>query len=558
MYYSAKKERPQLSASTFHSSQSTFYSTHQSRTAPGSAVKVIEPLSARSLNNNLRQSQAVQLSYYQADSKLQGIHNRYEKEVQDVQQNYEKHYSDHRNLGSTVVELEGLLETEQGRLEQLQARYNDHMRAYEQEKRQRLHLARENTDLRTEMKRKDDLIMDYEKRLEVTQQSRSGMTHENEDLCNEVKRMSELYNVKLKEIESKYVAESKKFEEQNEELRKKIRELNEENERKIRETIREYDSKYRSFENHIREKDRIISECNAEIQSIKQFNMKVKMEYEEELRRQLAHVKYEETNKHEPVVKELEIRIKQLESEKEQVKQKVEDTAQDVQDKEKVLKDAKNWFTEQIQSLKKQNMDLKDRISWDETEIERLQGEIRGKDSSVIKLQTEIKRLDGEIRHQKESLTKENTKVYNRNDADVRRFQEYEQQLVKRIEDLDALLRASETENGQLKLDLERFREKVSTNIQRSIIQTFGEYGVQEGQGEAQAQDQYYSQGQRQSHYQNQNQNQSQYQSQQRQSHYQNQNQSQYQSQQRQSHYQNQNQSQYQSQQRQSQRRDYY
>ena len=511
MYYSAQKSRPNPpSASTLYSSQSTFHTTQQSRTAPNSAVKILD-----SNPSHLRQSQAIQLSYYNTESKLQNIQNRYEKDIQDVQHNYERHYGDHRHLGNTVVELEVLLESERTRLEAVQAQYNDSVRAFDQEKRARLNLARENTDLRTELRMKDEIILDYERKLAVTQDSRSGMTLENNELCNEVKRMSELYNVRLKEIEAKYVAESKKFEEQMEELRSQIRTNDLENERKIREVIREYDAKHRSLENNIREKDRIIVECNAEISALKEYKMKVKMEFEEELRRQISHVKYEGTNKFEPVIKELEAKIKRLESEKEMVRQQVEDTTQDVQDKEKVLKDAKDWFTEQIQSLKKQNMDLKDHVSWDATEIERLQGEIRGKDSAIIKLQTEIQRLDGEIRHQKESLVKENTRVYNRNENDIRRFQEYEQQLVKRIEDLDGLLRASEQENGQLKLDLERFREKMAASVHRSIVQTFGEYGsvVQENQNQSQNQ-QY--QSQRQSHYQSQSQSQ-------RQSHYQSQ-----------------------------------
>jgi len=234
--------------------------------------------------------------------------------------------------------------------------------------------------------------------------------------------------------------------------------------------------KVKSFGNQHREKDRIIVEGDSEIKSLKDYNMKIKMDFEEELRRQIVTVKGEEKSKYESVIKGQELRIKDADVEIDSLKNKVQDLVHDVNNKDKMNKDVKGRVEDQVGALRRELIDLNDKISAYDVEVQRLHGELRGKDSAIGKVQNDTKNLDEEIRKQKDRYLQEIHRINVRNDNDLKRFQEYERQLKARCAELERLLKNSEEDASNMRMDFDRMRETIHGNLHHALAHTFVNY----------------------------------------------------------------------------------
>ena len=330
------------------------------------------------------------------------------------------------------------------------------------------------------LRNKDSYLSDYEQKARNLQESATSVSYENDSLRREIKKLNETCNLKIREVDEKYQQESKVFNDELENLRSQLREQDIDSETKHRGVSRELEAKIRTLENQIREKDRIILEYNSEFKSQKGFNMKVKMEFEDEIRKQVSIVKDEERNKYETTIKGLEARCKQLENEKELLEQKVPELAQNITNKERIVKDVKTKLEDQIRALRKEIIDLQDKQSVNVSDMERLQGDLRGKDSLINKAQAEILHLNNEIQRQKEIYIKEVDRLAARNDTDQNRFQEFERQYREKMVELERNLKESQSESIRTRGDFERLREKVSGSLSVTIAQTFNAYGVQD------------------------------------------------------------------------------
>lgn len=469
MHSSFAKTRSFTPSKEQNSTQSTFYST-SAYSSPQTKSNAFTTMQRTSYNPNLASSSQG------LDLKLQGIQHRYEKEADNNLKNYHSHYQGHVALGNTVVELEAILDRERQKSQALQDRLNEALRAGEQDKRQKIHVERENTDLRTELRRREKDVADYESKLSIVQQSVNSVHFENDGWRSESKKLSDAYNAKLKELEEKYSREGKTSSEELENLRSEMKERDIDNEARMRDLSRNLEAKIRSLENQIREKDRIISETESDLQASKDYNMKLKMEYEEELRKQIRIVRDDDRNRYEASYKELENKLKRLEADGSVSNNKISELDTEIQSKEYNAKELRFKLEEQIGNLKKENMGLRDQVSVYESEIEKLHIEIKGKDSAIIRCQKEIANLDQEAKKQKETYQQENSRIQVRTDNEVRKYQENERQYKEKINELERTLRDHQGDYSKLKSDLQRFRDQVTGSVNHTISQTFVDY----------------------------------------------------------------------------------
>ena len=465
--------------SSAYSTQSTAYS--QTRSQSQSRIPHdLQTSSALSSNNNTIQKRSPYQSLFKtSEFTVKDVGQRYEKDIESVQRRYEQHFNAQYELDNNVADLQDALELERKKVASLEDQLNEAFRGAGQDKRVKLELERENRDLREKLRSKDTFLSDYEQKARNLQESATSVSYENDSLRREIKKLNETCNLKIREVDEKYQQESKAFNDELENLRSLLREQDIDSETKHRGLSRELEAKIRTLENQIREKDRIIVEYNSEAKSQKGFHMKVKMEFEDELRKQVSIVKDEERAKYETTIKGLEAKCKQLEHEKVLLEQKVPELAQNITNKERIVKDVKVKLEDQIRALRKEIIDLQDKQSVDASDMERLQGDLRGKDSLINKAQAEILHLNNEIQRQKEIYIKEVDRLAAKNDTDQNRFQEYERQYREKMVELERNLKETQSESIRSRGDFERFREKVSGSLGVTIAQTFNAYGVQ-------------------------------------------------------------------------------
>ena len=454
-----------------YASQSTFYTSQR-----GQSQTTTTP---RASSVHYQAATPYQSSYLSSATKLQDTKQRYEKQVQNVGKKYEQHYTTHFELGSTVIEMEDLLELERRKVYALEEKVNDTLKSMEQMKRHKLDLERENRVLREKSRTNDTFITDYGVKMNNVQQTASSVNSENDSLRGEIKRLNDTYNVKLREIEENYKLETSKYTEEVETLKSLLKDQEVDTETKVRGITRELEAKIRGFENQIREKDRIIVEYNSEFKSTKDFQMKLKMECEDELKKRVGAIKDSERAKYEPIIKGLEGKLQEVTTEKELVEKKIPELEQEIKLKENKAKEVKSALEEQIRSLRKEILDLEDQICLSRSEIEKMQVEFRARDQIINRAQAEIVNLGNENQRQKDIYIQEIDRLAARNETDQGRFQEFERQYRERLVELERQLKTSEGENVRMRNDFDKLVQKVTGNINTTISQTFVAYGVQ-------------------------------------------------------------------------------
>jgi len=453
----------QASQSTFYTSQRG-YSQSNTPTPRASDLKAATPY---------------QKSSFSTSSKLQDVQTRYEKDLKGVGHKYEQHFTSQFDLGNTVMELEDQLALERNRVHSLEQQVETTLKSMEQQKRHRLDLERENRVLREKSRTNDSFIADFGKKVNNVQQTASSANCENETWRAEVKRLNDTYNIKLREIEEKYKVETKKYTDELEQLRSLLKDQEINTETKVRGISRELESKIRALDNQVREKDRIILEYNSEFKSNKDFNMKLKMEFEDQIRKRISTIKDEERAKYEPVIKGLEEKLKQITMEKELVEAKIPELEQEIQAKEAKAKEVKSSLEDQIRALRKEILDLEDQVCINRSEVEKIEVELRARDQVVNRAQVEILNLNDENQRQKDIYIQEIDRLAARNETDQNRFQEFERQYRERLVEVERELKVSEAERIRLKNDFEKLVQKIAGSINTTISQTFVAYGVQ-------------------------------------------------------------------------------
>jgi len=454
-----------LTVSTFLPPAPTVHH-HHSATFPLPA-----PVETRTVTSTVIKKSNVQL-----DGALNDIKRRYEGEARQVQQNYEVDYHNHVSLIRTVEELEALLEEERRRTYELETKYNGVVIELEKERRLRVDFEHENSVLREELRRAEGIISDAELKITRLQQDNSHLDSENKSLRNEIHRLTDLYNSRLRDIEEKYLMQVRDLTGEVERLRTQLEQQRLDFENRLRDLDRDWYNKYGRIEEVLRDKERLVAELEAELRKLTDHITQLKIEYEEELRRQVIIVREEEQHKFQIALKNLEARLQHVESERDMLHRKNQDLARELHIKERQIQDLRAHYESEIARLKQEVHDLRNQIGILNNANEKLRADLAAREITISRLESEIVNLERELNRLKEIHAQEINRLVNDHNNEKRRWEDTERILKARIAEIERIVRALESENGKLRADIERIKEQVTGNVHRTIFQTFVDY----------------------------------------------------------------------------------
>jgi len=448
-----------LTASTYASPVTTIYSP----TIPVEST-------TRVVNTVVRKSNV------QLDGALRDIKRRYEDEARQVQQNYEFDYSNHISLIKTVEELQVLLEDERRRNLELENKYNGAVLELEKERRLRVDYEHENNVLREELRRAEAIISDCDLKITKLQQDNVRLDSENKSLRNEIHRLTDLFNSKLREIEEKYLLQIRDLTSENDRLRNSLEQQRIDYETRLRDLDRDWAHKYSRLEEVLKEKERLVAELEAELRKLTDHITQLKIEYEEELRRQILLVRDEEHHKFQLVLKGVETKLYHTENERDILIRKNQDLVREIHAKERQIQDLRMHFDSEVARLKAEVNELRSQVTTLSAANEKLRMDVAARDTTINRLESEIVNLEREIDRLKEIHVQEINRLVNDHLNERRRWEEGERVLKARIAELERIVRALDTENVKLRADIERIKEQVTGNVHRTIFQTFVDY----------------------------------------------------------------------------------
>jgi len=450
-------------------SQSTFYtsslSTNNGTMTNLSQSKYTPPPQPKSqMAQNLHDIYSRNLSRY------------YQDEASNTLKKFEDHYQDQVAIGNTVGELDGKLGLEKARNQALEDKLNEALRHAEQEKRHRMELARENIELRDNWRKKDDRINFFESNLTKTQQSATSVNFENASLKQEIKKLNEAYNRKLNDLEGKYTAENKANKEENERLKGFLKEQETEHNTKVKEISRELNAKIRSLENVVRDKDRLVAESESERKALKEYNMKVRMEFEEELKKKVNAAKNEEQDKYHDFIKDLEEKVKEGEEKEYHLQNEIRELKDSLNTQGGILEDLKIQFNARLVPLKDENVNLRDHISQIDGEIERLHIEIKERDSGLQRLERDVVSRDEDLRRIKLASDQEVNRLHDKIENDRRKHEDNERRIQLKLAEMSNLIKVQEEEKFKLKHESHNLRQNMAVNVDQAMSQAFVDY----------------------------------------------------------------------------------
>jgi len=417
----------------------------------------------------------------QIGSALHTIKKRYEDEARQVQQNYEVDFNNHVSLLKTVEELQILLEEERMRSLDLENKYNGAVIELEKERRLRVDFEHECSVLSQELRRAEAIVADAELKMSRLQQDVTHLDAENKDLRNEIHRLTDLFNVKVRDVEERYMMEVTDLSAEVENLRTALETQRADYETRLRDLDRDWGNKFGRLEHELLDKDRLVAELEAELRNLTDHITQMKLDYEEELRRQVILVREEELHKFQGVIKGLEVRLHQSENERNLLAKKNQDLVREVHIKERQIQDLKMHFENEIARFRADIDELRNQVNALNAANDRLRTDLAARENAISRLEAEVMNLERELNRLKEIHVQEINRLVNDHLNERRRWEEAERVLKARIAELERMLRALETENGRLRADIERLKEQVTGNIHRTIFQTFVDYDASTG-----------------------------------------------------------------------------
>jgi len=410
------------------------------------------------------------------DGALRDIKRRYEDEARQVQQNYEVDYNNHISLIKTIEELQMLLEDERRRSLDYENKYNGAVIELEKERRLRMDFEHDSSVLREELRRAETIIAESELKIARLQQDVAHLDTENKSLRNEIHRLTDLFNSRIREIEEKYLIQISDLSSEVERFRNMIEQQRMDYENRIRDVDRDWTNKYGRLEEVLRDKERLIAELEAELRKMSDHITQLKIEYEEELRRQVMLVREEENHRFQVALKNLEAKLYQVENERDLLIRKNQELVRELHVKERQIQDLKMHFEAEIVRYKGEITDLRNQISGLMGTNEKLRSDIAARETTISRLESEIVNLERELNRLKEVNVQDINRLVNDHLNERRRWEDAERLLKARIAELERIVRSLETENVKLRADIERIKEQVSGNVHRTIFKTFVDY----------------------------------------------------------------------------------
>jgi chromosome segregation ATPase len=409
---------------------------------------------------------------------LMDIKRRYEDEARQVQQNYEVDFNNHANLVETIEELRILLEDERRRNIDLENKYNGCVNELEKERRLRADFEHENKVLREELRKADGIISDAELRMSRLQGDNFRLDTENKSLRNEIHRLTDVFNLKLRDMEDQYMMQVSDLTGEVDRLRNLLEQQRIDYENRLADLDRDWATKYGRLQEVLREKERLIAELEAELRKLSDYITQLKIEYEEEMRRQISIARDEELHNFHAAVKNLEGRLKNTENDRDVLVRKNQDLVRELHAKERQLQDTRLHLEGEIARLKAEVNDLRTQVTALIAANEKLKVDLVARDSTINRLDSECINIERELNRLKEIHGQEINRLVNDQLNERRRWEEAEKMLKTRLIELERLVKALEGENIKLKTDIERIKQHVSGNVNRTIFQTFVDYEV--------------------------------------------------------------------------------
>jgi len=459
---SASQKVNAMSASTAYKTSTSFYNTNH--------PNVAKPM----LSSAMFKASAAHL-----DETLRDIKRRYEDEAKHVQQNYELDYNNHLNLVKTVEELEILLEEERRRNFELETKYNGAVIELDKEKRLRIDYEQEITVLKEELRRADIINSESELKIARLNQDIAHLDSENKALRVELHRLTDLYNARVRDTEERYLIQVRDLTSEIEKLRLNLDQQRSEYESRLRDLDREGGIRYAKLDEKLRDRERTIAELEAELRKMADHISHLKIQYEEEIRRQIALVREDEQHRYHIALKTLEGKMQQVQDERDLLIRKNQELIRDVHLRERQIQDIRIQFEAEAARLKNDINELRNQVSLLNSTGDKLRNELNARDSTIHRLESEVGNLEREQQRLKDIHTQELNRLLNDQNNERRRWDEAERVLQAKISELERIIRSLESENSKLRTDLEKLKEQITGNVHRTIFQTFVDYDSQ-------------------------------------------------------------------------------
>jgi len=334
----------------------------------------------------------------------------------------------------------------------------------------------ENNVFREELRRAEAVISESDLKISRLHQDLTHIDSENKSLRNEIHRLTDIYNSKVREIEERYLIQIRDLTTEIERLRSLGENVRIDGDNRLRDLDRDSALKITRLEERIKDKDRLTAELEAELRKLTDHISHVKIEYEEELRRQVLFVREEEQHNNHIALKNFEAKLQQLENERDLLIRKSQDLIRDVHLRERQIQDLRMQFEAEVARLKSECNELRNQINILNANNEKLRNDVVIRDTTIGRLESELNNLEREIERLKTLHNHEINRLINDQGNEMRRWEEEERILKARIAELERIIRSFEVENERLKADLERLKAQITGNVHRTIFQTFVEY----------------------------------------------------------------------------------
>jgi len=393
----------------------------------------------------------------------------------DTRENEMNYATEAQNLkvGKLISDLERALEKERTRANEAESKLFIVTRDHEMESNLRQEYEKKYSQTLEDLRKADSELHNLRYELSKTTNENNGLKNEVTVLKQENIRLEEYNKTKTVELEERHRNQVKNLESLNQSLKDEFESAQRQLNAQIVEIRREFDGKSRHYEEQINEFAKLNDELSIELANQLEFIEKLKIEHEHTLKRATDKVRDEEVNKAQAVIRELEAELRNTKVSNDQLTRKNAEMLTDLQAYEKQIRDQHIQFGNELSRVSSEIEKLRIELGQANTIIQKQNNEITSKDNVISKLESEIERMRGEFQRVANQHISQIESFKREYEAERRRFEDNEKQLLLKIEEYDKRLVESQTETVRITREYDKLVEAIQGNVSRVIHDTF-------------------------------------------------------------------------------------
>lgn len=395
------------------------------------------------------------------------------KNIKNIIKEEQEHKESYVKLREVISNLENIIRDERIKSDQQQDEITRLLGQIETEKKEKHDLQVQYDDIFQTLKERNQQLKDLSFQIDHVNKQNRELKDRTRIAEEDVSRVTELYNIKLREIEEKYQRDVRELASDKQTLKSHIDKIKNQSQEYMQDFQDRYETKYTQYEQELHSLSTQNADLSAELSKQAAYIQALQAKQAEQLRGVVIKIKDEEAQRAEGIRRNVEVEFDSFQKANKQLHHKYLGAIEELNIERKVNSDKQAQLAEESKLLRNENSKLLDEIKELNMVIIQQKGELGIRDNDILKLEDEIQLLNNDIESIKNLYGEKIDRMKRDFMFEKKRYEDNEKQLSAKVINAERLAKEADTEAKKARKEYERVADMVQGNVSKIITDTF-------------------------------------------------------------------------------------